>query len=355
MKTKFLDEGPPPYSEQDKIWDAARETLPNSIPYRPKMIAVMGPTGTGKSTFISKLAGQEVKIGHNLSSCTQEIEEVPCKVGDEYVILVDTPGFNDTVRSDTEILTTLAEWMKASYDENMLLSGIIYLHSISDSRMTRASVQNLRMFRKLCGDDNLNHVILATTKWGITPHEDALRREHDLTSEEGFWSIMKAAGSLARRFENSTESATALVKEILSKDAKFVPKIQREIMQGKKLVDTEAGAELNGAFVKLQREHEKEKKALAEELERAKKDHDRAFQEALRKERERLDAKMAEQEAEQSRLHMTINEALQLRIRKLEESQQELMARDVGDDDDEGKQGWQVIVPKCGFRQENVY
>lgn len=111
---------------------------------------------------------------------------------------------------------------------------------------------------------------------------------------------------------------------------------------------------------------------------------DRAFQEALRKERERLDAKMAEQEAEQSRLHMTINEALQLRIRKLEESQQELMARDVGDDDDEGKQGWQVIVPKvkqgfwhlswrcrvckgkmesegvinclqCGFRQENVY
>ncbi|KAL9041668.1 MAG: hypothetical protein Q9214_004028 [Letrouitia sp. 1 TL-2023] len=338
---------------------------------------------------------------------TQEIGEVPCKVGDEYVILVDTPGFNDTVRSDIEILTTLAEWMKTSYDDNMLLSGIIYLHSISDSRMTRANIQNLRMFRKLCGDDNLNHVILATTKWGITPHEDALRREHDLTSEEGFWSIMKAAGSLARRFENSTESATALVEEILSKDAKFVPKIQREIIQGKKLVDTEAGADINEAIVKLQREHEKEKKALAEELERAKKDHiapplgpsyctvmksllmcmcldDRAFQEALRKERERLDAKMAEKAAEQSRLHMTANDALQLQIRKLEESQRELMARDAGDNDDEGKRGWRVIVPKvkqgfwhfswrcrvckgrleyegfmncpqCAFRQENVY
>ncbi|CAL8578089.1 hypothetical protein XPA_003890 [Xanthoria parietina] len=72
----------------------------------------MGPTGVGKSTFISKLAAKEMKIGHNLSSCTQEVEEVPCKVGNHYVILVDTPGFNDTNRSDTEILTALADWMK---------------------------------------------------------------------------------------------------------------------------------------------------------------------------------------------------------------------------------------------------
>lgn len=33
------------------------------------VIAVMGPTGSGKSTLISKLAGSTVKIGHNLSSC----------------------------------------------------------------------------------------------------------------------------------------------------------------------------------------------------------------------------------------------------------------------------------------------
>lgn len=60
---------PPPYSEQEHIWDAARETLPNSIPGGAKVIAIMGPTGTGKSTFISKLAGREMKIGHHLHSC----------------------------------------------------------------------------------------------------------------------------------------------------------------------------------------------------------------------------------------------------------------------------------------------
>ena len=60
---------PPPYTVQDKIWDAAEESLPSTLPERPTVIAVMGPTGTGKSTFISKLAGREMNIGHNLSSC----------------------------------------------------------------------------------------------------------------------------------------------------------------------------------------------------------------------------------------------------------------------------------------------
>ncbi|CAL8578088.1 hypothetical protein XPA_003889 [Xanthoria parietina] len=38
--------------------------------------------------------------------------------------------------------------------------------------MTHSSIQNLRMFRKLCGDHNLKNVVLATTKWGVTPLED---------------------------------------------------------------------------------------------------------------------------------------------------------------------------------------
>lgn len=315
------DAVPPPYSEQAQIWDKAKETLPSQIPDRPMAIAIMGPTGTGKSTFISKLAGREMKIGHSLSSCTEDVEEIPCKVGNKYVVLVDTPGFNDTHRTDTEILSALADWMKVSYSENMLLSGIIYLHSISDTRMTHSSLQNLRMFRKLCGDDNLKNVILATTKWGVTPIEDALRRERELTSEGGFWRTMIAAGSVVRRFENSASSAKDLVEEILDGGQKFVPAIQKEMVQGKKLADTAAGAYIEEAIVRLQKEHEGEKKALLEEVQRAKQEHNRSMQEALESERRRLDKKMAEREEEQRQLHMTTNEALQLRIRKLEESQ----------------------------------
>ena len=32
-------------------------------------------------------------------------------------MLVDTPGFNDTHRTDIEVLNLLADWMKHSYEE----------------------------------------------------------------------------------------------------------------------------------------------------------------------------------------------------------------------------------------------
>lgn len=60
---------PPPYSEHGDAAQPAGTSLPSVPPHRPAMIAVMGPTGTGKSTFISKLAGRDMNIGHSLSSC----------------------------------------------------------------------------------------------------------------------------------------------------------------------------------------------------------------------------------------------------------------------------------------------
>lgn len=62
----------------------------------------------------------------SLSLGTKDVEEVPCKIGDKFVILVDTP---DTNRTDTEVLTLLFDWMKDSYKERQL-SGIIYISSL---------------------------------------------------------------------------------------------------------------------------------------------------------------------------------------------------------------------------------
>ncbi|KAL8826199.1 MAG: hypothetical protein Q9191_003951 [Dirinaria sp. TL-2023a] len=397
---------PPPYSVQDQIWDTAKQSLPSVPPEKPLVIAVMGPTGTGKSTLISKLAGREMNIGHNLSSCTQECEEVPCKVGDKYVILVDTPGFNDTERSDTEILYSLAEWMKDSYDDDILLSGIIYLHSISDARMTNSSLQNLRMFRKLCGDDNLKNVILVTTKWGITPEEDAHRRERDLTSENGFWGTMIAAGSSVRRFENSNASAKSLVEDILYGGQRFMPKIQEEVVQGKKLADTEAGAFINDALNNLQEKYQEEKEALTEEVKLAERSRkcqlfpgntimtsrcleNQRMQEALKRECRRLERQVAEKEEEQRILHMDYVEALQNRIQMYAEKEVEQREQHTNNVEalqnrikrlEESKKkmprvklgfwhlNWKCLVckrkhpnegcwtcPNCGFVQENVY
>ena len=186
-------------------------------------------------------------------------------------MLVDTPGFNDTERSDTDILSLLADWMKGSYNENMLLSGIIYLHSISEPRMTNSILTNLRMFRRLCGDQNLKNVMLATTKWGITPTADAERRDRELHSQTGYWAPMIAKGSLIRRFENSAASAQTLIEELLADGQKFVPAIQEEMAQGKKLSDTEAGAYIDQTLNTMKEQHRKDKEALIEEMKLAEK------------------------------------------------------------------------------------
>ena len=185
-------------------------------------------------------------------------------------MLVDTPGFSDTVRSDTEILGLLVDWMKDSYGERQL-SGLIYLHDISAARMTGSILTNLRMFRKLCGDDNLRNVILATTKWEITPQKDAILREEDLRSDQGFWGLMIKFGSMVRRFENTEASARSLVQELLRTGSdRFTPQIQREVVEeGKSLWQTDAGAFIDDALARQAKLHVEEMRSLVEEQERA--------------------------------------------------------------------------------------
>ena len=87
----------------------------------------MGPTGVGKSTvrfilfcyaciltieqFIDIATNQGgAGIGHSLHSCTADIRAV--RVPGSNIILVDTPGFDDTEKSDTEVLKLIASWLE---------------------------------------------------------------------------------------------------------------------------------------------------------------------------------------------------------------------------------------------------
>ncbi|KAI0143622.1 hypothetical protein GGR57DRAFT_518288 [Xylariaceae sp. FL1272] len=82
------------------------------------ILALMGMTGSGKSSLISLCTGQEVGIGHELQSCTQDVQtysfQYP-KLPSSRGYLVNTPGFDDTNKSDTEVLRTLVAWLTATY------------------------------------------------------------------------------------------------------------------------------------------------------------------------------------------------------------------------------------------------
>ena len=179
-------------------------------------------------------------------------------------MLIDTPGFSDTNLSDTEILRMIAEWMKETYDEGFLLSGIIYLHKITDNRMKGPSLKNLRMMKGLCGADSLQNVVLATTMWENVTIEDGSRRETDL--RQNFWNDLIAGGAtVARITTQSGIDARKLVKSLLPNIPRPT-RIQEELHSGLTLVQTAAGKELGEEMTKLEQklkaEHEMEMREL---------------------------------------------------------------------------------------------
>jgi len=57
-------------------------------------------------------------VGHDLESYTSEIKIVKLSVpelANGAVVFVDTPGFDDTNKSDADILKMVADWLKATY------------------------------------------------------------------------------------------------------------------------------------------------------------------------------------------------------------------------------------------------
>ena len=81
------------------------------------------------------------------------------------VYLVDTPGFDDSTRSDTDVLRNIVHWLGAMRERRIKLSGIIYLHRITDNRMGGLAWRNLRMLHNLVGADKMSNVLLVSTRW----------------------------------------------------------------------------------------------------------------------------------------------------------------------------------------------
>ncbi|KAG2119830.1 P-loop containing nucleoside triphosphate hydrolase protein [Suillus discolor] len=235
-----------------------KDRRPNDI-----IIPVMGPTGVGKSTFINTACGKEVTaVGHDLKSCTASIQHAICECPSDpsrRVILVDTPGFDDTYVDDSEILRRIAVWLASSYGDNMKLSGILYFHDISQTRMFGTSRKNLDMFRRLCGKDAEKNVVLVTTKWSEVQEEVGKRREQQLKSS--FWQEMIQHGSQVARFHepNLPESAWDVLEPILANRAEAVAvRIQQELVDlGRLIPETDAGNALRASLQELAATHKR--------------------------------------------------------------------------------------------------
>jgi hypothetical protein len=89
--------------------------------------------------------------------------------------------------------------------------------------MTGAAIKNLRTFRKLCGEQSMDSVVLVTTIWNhVADVELGIRRQVELEGNPNLWGDMLAAGARVMRYQNNRESALKIVSYLMQRDRKVV-------------------------------------------------------------------------------------------------------------------------------------
>jgi hypothetical protein len=187
------------------------------------------------------------------------------------VVLIDTPGFNDTFRSESAVLQDIASWLDYTYRNlNIKLTGIIYMQALTDRKMTGSSLRNLKMFKDLCGDEPMKNVALVTTGWGTAEKAGelakAISNESQLCTDRDFWLPLIKKGSCPVRFEDTKESALSIIRSLADHNPELL-KIQRELVdEDKNLIDTSAGHTVNEEMKKLEEKYQAELTKVKKEM-----------------------------------------------------------------------------------------
>ncbi|KAJ7061259.1 hypothetical protein C8F01DRAFT_1252900 [Mycena amicta] len=223
------------YDAADSKYDAA-DSEPEHDPADGRqdeiIIAVMGSTGAGKSSFIKLLTGSDtVKIAENLESETSESR------------LSIPPGFDDSrsEMTDTEVLKRVAGFLVKEYNAKRKLNGFIYVHRIADARIGGQSIRNMRMIKELCGTETFKNVVILTTFWDLVSEALGRVREDEL-KKFTFFRDLVAGGACFMRHDRTHGSAVQVLRHVAALEPTD-PRIAKEMVdEGKPLEETGAGS-----------------------------------------------------------------------------------------------------------------
>lgn len=160
--------------------------------------------------------------------------------------MIDTPGFDDTSRSDADILSTIASRLATLYRAHQPLLGIIFLHRITDVRLAGSAIKNFNILQRICGPQNYDRIVLATTMWS----EAAVRkggREAAEGREDRLWEywddMFQGKSRMVRHEEDTHGSAQKILSYLMDHPSASQPlQIQRELVDHRLMLDqTDAG------------------------------------------------------------------------------------------------------------------
>ncbi|KAF9779336.1 P-loop containing nucleoside triphosphate hydrolase protein [Thelephora terrestris] len=270
---------------------------------QPIKIAVMGATGCGKTSFINLASRSNLQVGAALESCTPDVQLAnEFTLDGRRVVLIDTPGFDDTTKSDTDILKKIGSFLATSYESGSRLAGLLYVHRISDKRFGGIAGRNFKIFRDLCGEKSLKNVVLVTNMWGEVSLEVGEDREKELSSK--FLKPALDKGAQMIRHHNNERSAHDIIRRIMNNHP-VVLRIQQELVdEHKDITNTSAAETINAELEEAKRRHDAEVKKAQEEMARALREKEEQTRRRIEEETRKREEEMRRVREERERVEL---------------------------------------------------
>jgi hypothetical protein len=191
------------------------------------------------------------------ASGTKEVASYPCVIHGHEVLLIDTPGFDDTNMPDFEVLDRIGNFLKNQMAEGIQLTGLVYIHNITNNRWKGSNMKNLQMFRNLTGDAKMENVVLLTSFWdypGDMREREQWERELRGSPSTAFGLLEYYKATYMRHY-NSKSGVERVLMHLLQRSPIWT-QLQDEIRSGKAILETRAGAEIDREIPKLTQQYQ---------------------------------------------------------------------------------------------------
>ena len=188
------------------------------------------------------------------------------------------------------------------YRQGIKLTGLLYLHRISDRRVSGTLRKNFKMFQELSGERTLRNVVIVTNMWGEVESRVGEKREAELKGKDIFFKPILDQHAQMARHMNTTDTAQRILRLILH-NTPLPQRIQEEIVdEGKDISKTSAGQELDRELQQQIGKHKEEMRVLEEQVQQAMKDKDEDAKKRLMKEIKEMKDKIKEIESDAKRM-----------------------------------------------------
>ncbi|KAH0603461.1 uncharacterized protein H6S33_007783 [Morchella sextelata] len=328
---------------------AQRSMIFSSGPIAAIMLA--GKTGAGKSSLIKLLGGRDAEGNEpvsdgGLESCTKKTTTYITKHNGRTVLLLDTPGFDDSAVDNLVILNDIVSnlYMWALQDKDVHTHGVLFLHDISETRFGGSQQKTLQLLKSMCGPEAMGNVIIGTTMWFDkgAKYESQVKRESEFLMK--YW---EGIHKTVRVPEGDEEVANAIIGDLLARpptkllvqtellrpphtcEATTVGRIA--IPEGKREAERLAKEmeEQKEEFVRIEKEKEREREKERQEehrryLEEQERNRKEMVEEQERNRRE-IEERLMEEQKKNAKEQKEREEAQQKHLKELEQKQKKEM------------------------------